>query len=50
LEKWLELNTTFSAQWPNITTKKDSPPDADDYKGAEGKFEAHFSAEPGEGD
>src|SRR5437660_849276 len=26
LEKWLELNTNFSAQWPNITRKKDSPP------------------------
>jgi ferredoxin len=24
LEKWLELNTSFSAEWPNITRKKDS--------------------------
>ena len=23
LEKWLELNTTFSAQWPNVTRKND---------------------------
>ena len=30
LEKWLELNSTFSADWPNITRKKDSPSDADD--------------------
>ena len=22
LEKWLELNTTYSAQWPNITSQK----------------------------
>src|SRR3954465_15027992 len=25
LEKWLELNTSFSAEWPNIPRKKDSP-------------------------
>ena len=24
LEKWLELNTTFSAEWPNITRKSDA--------------------------
>jgi len=28
-EKWLELNATFSSQWPNLTRKKDSPADAD---------------------
>ena len=31
-------------------TKKDSPEDADEFKGVEGKFETLFSAEPGEGD
>ena len=46
----MQRNTTFSAEWPNLTTKKDSPEDADDFKGVEGKFEKHFSAEPGEGD
>ena len=50
LEQWLELNTRFSAEWPNITTKKDSPPDADEHKGEEGKFDKYFSPEPGEGD
>ena len=50
LEKWLEVNSKFSAEWPNITTKKDSPADADEWKGVEGKYENHFSAEPGEGD
>ena len=25
LEKWLEVNATYSAEWPNITRKKDSP-------------------------
>ena len=28
LEKWLELNTTFSAQWPNLTRKGEQPADA----------------------
>ena len=50
LEKWLEVNSKFSAEWPNITVKKDSPADADEYKGVEGKFEKFFSPEPGEGD
>lgn len=50
LEKWLEVNTKFSAEWPNITVKKDSPADADEFKGVDGKFETHFSPEPGEGD
>ena len=33
LEQWLELNTKFSAEWPNITVKKPSPDDADEHKG-----------------
>jgi len=50
LEKWLELNTQFSAQWPNITSQKSPPEAADAFKGVKGKFEIYFSAEPGEGD
>ena len=50
LEQWLELNTQYSAEWPNITQKKAPPADADDYKGAEGKYEKFFTPEPGEGD
>jgi len=50
LEQWLELNTKYSAEWPNITQRKDSPADADEHKGEEGKFDKYFSAEPGEGD
>ena len=50
LEQWLELNTKYSAEWPNLTSKKDAAPDADDFKDEEGKFEKYFSAEPGEGD
>src|SRR5678809_972435 len=44
LEKWLELNSSYSAEWPNITRKKDSPADADEHKGEEGKFDKYFSA------
>ena len=51
LEKWLELNNTFSAQWPNVTRKGDqTPADADEHKGETGKFDKYFSAEPGAGD
>lgn len=50
LEQWLQLNARYSAEWPNISAKKDAPADADAYKGVEGKFEQHFSPEPGEGD
>jgi ferredoxin len=50
LEKWLELNTKFSAEWPNITQSKEPPAGADEHKGEEGKFDKYFSPEPGEGD
>ena len=50
LEKWLELNTEYASKWPNITIKRDPPEDADEWQGVEGKFEAHFKPEPGEGD
>jgi ferredoxin len=47
LEKWMELNATFSASWPNITVKGPTPPDADEHKGEDGKYDKYFSAEPG---
>ena len=50
LEKMMEINATYSAEWPNITRKRESPPDADEFKGVDGKFDKYFSAEPGEGD
>src|SRR5665213_590769 len=50
LEKWLEVNTEYAKTWPNITQKKDQPPDAKDFEGMEGKFEKYFSKEPGTGD
>jgi ferredoxin len=48
-EKWLDLNRKFSAIWPNITRKREPPPDADQYKGMPGKFERFFSEAPGKG-
>ena len=50
LEKWLELNTKYAEEWPNITRKGESPADAETYKGMEGKYEKFFSREPGKGD
>ncbi len=49
-EKWLELNRKYSEIWPNITRKKDPPPDADEWKGVPNKFDRFFTDEPGEGD
>jgi ferredoxin len=50
LEKWLEVNTEYAKSWPNITQKKDFPPEAKSFEGEEGKFEKYFSPKPGEGD
>jgi ferredoxin len=29
LDRWLDINRQYSDSWPNITTKKPAPPDAD---------------------
>ena len=50
LEKWLKLNAEFAAIWPNITNRRDAPPDAAAFDGVPGKLEQYFSPEPGEGD
>ena len=47
LEKWLEVNTEYAKSWPNITQKKESPPDAKEWEGKAGKFEEYFSPESG---
>ncbi len=47
-EKFLEVNREYSEKWPNITQKGDAPADADDWNGKEGKFDEHFSANPGD--
>jgi ferredoxin len=36
--------------WPNITIKREPPPDAEKYDGESGKLEKYFSEAPGEGD
>ena len=33
LEKWLEINTQYALVWPNITVKREPPPDAKDWEG-----------------
>ena len=49
LEQWLELNNTYSASWPNITVKGETPADADAFKGVDGKYDKFFSESPGTG-
>jgi ferredoxin len=49
LDKWIELNAKYSSEWPNITVKGDTPTDADEWKGKDGKFDSDFSAKPGSG-
>ena len=48
LEEWLEINTKYSEDWPNITTKRESPADAEDWKDKPGK-KAELSSSPGLG-
>jgi ferredoxin len=50
LDQWLSVNAEYANTWPNITVKRDPPPDATQYETEEGKFEKYFSAEPGQGD
>ena len=49
IEEWLELNTKFSTLWPNITNGREPFPDADEWKGKEGK-RSELSENPGIGD
>jgi ferredoxin len=50
LEKFLKLNADYAKVWPNITAKKEPPPDAKAWEDKPGKLEAHFSPNPGTGD
>ena len=50
LERWLEVNRQYSETWPNITTKKAAPPDADAFVAEPEKFAKYFLIEPGQGD
>ena len=42
-EKYLEVNRQYSETWPNITRKGESPPDAEEWRDKDNKFEEHFS-------
>jgi len=33
IEKWLEINAKYAQVWPNITIKREPPPDAKDWEG-----------------
>ena len=35
--KWLEINAKYAQVWPNITIKREPPPDAKDWEGRPGK-------------
>ena len=50
IEQWLEVNRKFSEAWPNITSKKESPSDADNFRDEKDKFTKYFSDKPGSGD
>ena len=39
LEKFLKLNADFAKVWPNITAKKEPPPDAKAWEGVANKLE-----------
>jgi ferredoxin len=47
MTQWVDLNATFSAQWPNVTSKGVPPADAEDHKGEQGKYDKYFSVKPG---
>jgi ferredoxin len=49
LEKWTALNAEYAKVWPNITIKRDPPPDAADWEDKPDK-EQYFSEKPGQGD
>jgi len=41
--KWLEINTQYSNEWPNIIDQKDPLPDWEEHDGEENKYEKYFS-------
>ena len=46
-ETWLELNSEFSAKWPNIIQQGEALANAEEYEGMENKFDKYFSSKPG---
>ena len=49
LDRWLDINRQYSEVWPNITTKKPAPADADAFVSEPEKFDKYFSTNPGRG-
>jgi len=49
-EQWLEMNRTYSAQWPVITRKKPALPEAEEFRNVPNKYKDWFNPNPGEGD
>jgi ferredoxin len=41
--KWLEINTQYSYEWPQITEQKSPLPDAEKYDGEPNKYEKYFT-------
>jgi ferredoxin len=37
-QNFLDLNANLSKKWPNITRRKDAPPDADEWANVEDKL------------
>ena len=49
IEQWLEINAKYAQVWPNITIKREPPPDAKDWEGKPDKADL-LSPNPGTGD
>jgi ferredoxin len=47
MEKWSEINHTYSEIWPVIAEKKEAPSDSKEWENVENKFEQYFSKKPG---
>ncbi len=45
-----ELNREMAKIWPNIAVKREALPEAKEFDGKPGKYEAYFSREPGKGE
>ena len=39
LDKWLQINTEYASNWPNITVKREPPADAKEFDGVPNKFD-----------
>ena len=49
LDYWININTEYAKTWPNITKKKEAPPDAKEFEDVKDKRNL-LSEKPGTGD